>query len=415
MKIAIIGSGIAGLTSAYLLNRSHDITVFEAGDWIGGHTHTVDVQVAGQSYAVDTGFIVFNDWTYPNFIRLLGQLGVGFKATEMSFSVSDPVSGVEYNGHSLNSLFAQRRNLLSPKFWGMVRDILRFNREALNDLNLQRIASDMTLGDYLKANGYSERFTQHYIVPMGAAIWSMSLNDMLGFPLQFFVRFFKNHGLLSVSDRPQWCVVEGGSSSYVAPLTESFKQHIRLNCAVSRVGRDADGVTVHSAAGTERFDKVIFPCHSDQALALLAEPTRIEKEILGALPYADNDVVLHTDTRLLPKRPLAWASWNYRLGGPADQPAAVTYDMNILQGIESDTTFCVSLNQTAAIDPSKILARYTYAHPQYSLAGMAAQARWEELLGANHSYFCGAYWANGFHEDGVVSALRVAREFGEAL
>lgn len=415
MKIAIIGSGIAGLTSAYLLNRSHDISVFEAGDWIGGHTHTVDVQVAGQRYAVDTGFIVFNDWTYPNFIRLLSQLGVGFKATEMSFSVSDPVSGVEYNGHNLNSLFAQRRNLLSPKFWGMVRDILRFNREALNDLNQQRIASDMTLGDYLKANGYSERFIQHYIVPMGAAIWSMSLNDMLGFPLQFFVRFFKNHGLLSVSDRPQWCVVEGGSSSYVAPLTESFKQHIRLNCAVTRVERDADGVTVHSAAGTERFDKVIFACHSDQALALLAEPTRIEKEILGALPYADNDVVLHTDTRLLPKRPLAWASWNYRLGGPVNQPAAVTYDMNILQGIQSDTTFCVSLNQTAAIDPSKILARYTYAHPQYSLAGMAAQARWEELLGANHSYFCGAYWANGFHEDGVVSALRVAREFGEAL
>jgi uncharacterized protein len=415
MKIAIIGSGIAGLTSAYLLNRSHDISVFEAGDWIGGHTHTVDVQVDGQGYAVDTGFIVFNDWTYPNFIRLLSQLGVGFKATEMSFSVNDPVSGVEYNGHSLNSLFAQRRNLLSPKFWGMVRDILRFNREALNDLNQQRIASDMTLGDYLKANGYSERFIQHYIVPMGAAIWSMSLNDMLGFPLQFFVRFFKNHGLLSVSDRPQWCVVEGGSSSYVAPLTESFKQHIRLNCAVTRVERDADGVTVHSAAGNERFDKVIFACHSDQALALLAEPTRIEKEILGALPYADNDVVLHTDTRLLPQRPLAWASWNYRLGGPVDQPAAVTYDMNILQGIQSDTTFCVSLNQTDAIDPSKILARYTYAHPQYSLAGMAAQARWEELLGANHSYFCGAYWANGFHEDGVVSALRVAREFGEAL
>ena len=415
MKIAIIGSGIAGLTSAYLLNRSHDISVFEAGDWIGGHTHTVDVQVDGQRYAVDTGFIVFNDWTYPNFIRLLGKLGVGFKATEMSFSVSDPVSGVEYNGHNLNTLFAQRRNLISPKFIGMVRDILRFNREALNDLNLQRIASTMTLGDYLKANGYSERFIQHYIVPMGAAIWSMSLNDMLGFPLQFFVSFFKNHGLLSVSDRPQWCVVEGGSSSYVAPLTESFKQHIRLNCPVTRVERDADGVTLHSAAGTERFDKVIFACHSDQALALLAEPTRVEKEILGALPYADNDVVLHTDTRLLPKRPLAWASWNYRLGGPVDQPAAVTYDMNILQGIVSDTTFCVSLNQTAAIDPSKILARYTYAHPQYSLAGMAAQARWEELLGANHSYFCGAYWANGFHEDGVVSALRVAREFGEAL
>ena len=415
MKIAIIGSGIAGLTSAYLLNRRQDITVFEASDWIGGHTHTVDVEVKGQRYAVDTGFIVFNDWTYPNFIRLLSQLGVGFKDTEMSFSVSDPLSGVEYNGHNLNTLFAQRRNLVSPKFIGMVRDILRFNREALQDLNNQRIDADMTLGDYLKANGYSERFIQHYIVPMGAAIWSMSLNDMLGFPLQFFVRFFKNHGLLSVSDRPQWCVIEGGSSSYVAPLTESFKQHIRLNCAVTRVERDGDGVTVHSAAGSERFDKVVFACHSDQALALLAAPTSTEQAILGALPYANNDVVLHTDTRLLPKRPLDWASWNYRLGGPVDQTAAVTYDMNILQGIQNDTTFCVSLNQTAAIDPSKILARYTYAHPQYSLAGMAAQARWEELLGANHSYFCGAYWANGFHEDGVVSALRVAREFGEAL
>ena len=415
MRIAIIGSGIAGLTCAYLLNRKHAITVFEAGDWIGGHTHTVDVEVAGKSYAVDTGFIVFNDWTYPNFIRLLGQLGVGFKDTEMSFSVSDPLSDVEYNGHNLNTLFAQRRNLFSAKFIGMVRDILRFNREALNDLNQQRIASDMTLGDYLKANAYSERFIQHYIVPMGAAIWSMSLNDMLGFPLQFFVRFFKNHGLLSVSDRPQWCVVEGGSSSYVAPLTESFRERIRLNCPVTRVERDADGVTVHSSAGSERFDKVIFACHSDQALALLAQPTGTEQDILGALPYADNDVVLHTDTRLLPNRKLAWASWNYRLGGPTDQPAAVTYNMNILQGIQSDTTFCVSLNQTAAIDPNKILARYTYAHPQYSLAGMAAQARWEELLGANHSYFCGAYWANGFHEDGVVSALRVAREFGEAL
>jgi predicted NAD/FAD-binding protein len=415
MKIAIIGSGIAGLTSAYLLNRRHEITVFEASDWIGGHTHTVDVEVNGQRYAVDTGFIVFNDWTYPNFIRLLSQLGVGFKDTEMSFSVSDPLTGVEYNGHSLNTLFAQRRNLFSPKFIGMVRDILRFNREALLDLNNQRIAADMTLGDYLKANAYSERFIQHYIVPMGAAIWSMSLADMLGFPLQFFVRFFKNHGLLSVSDRPQWCVIEGGSSSYIAPLTESFREKIRLNCPVTRVERDADGVIVHSNAGIERFDKVVFACHSDQALGLLAQPSETEQSILGALPYADNDVVLHTDTRLLPKRPMAWASWNYRLGGPVDQPAAVTYDMNILQGIQSDSTFCVSLNQTAAIDPNKTLARFTYAHPQYSLDGMAAQARWQELLGANHSYFCGAYWASGFHEDGVVSALRVAREFGESL
>ena len=415
MKIAIVGSGIAGLTCAYLLQRQHQITLFEASDWVGGHTHTVDVEVQGQSFAIDTGFIVFNDWTYPNFIRLLDQLGVASQPTEMSFSVHDPASGAEYNGNNLNSLFAQRSNLLRPAFWGMLRDILRFNREAQFDLAEQRIAADLTLGQYLQQRGYGQRFIDHYIVPMGAAIWSMSLADMLQFPLQFFVRFFKNHGLLSVSDRPQWRVISGGSRSYVAPLSAGFAEHIRLNCPVQRVERDAEGVTLHSAAGVERFDKVVFACHSDQALQLLAEPSATEQQILGSLPYADNDVVLHTDTRLLPKRPLAWASWNYRLGGPTSQPAALTYNMNILQGLQSDTTFCVSLNQTAAIDPSKILARYTYAHPQYSLAGVAAQARWEELLGANHSYFCGAYWANGFHEDGVVSGLRVARAFGEAL
>ncbi|WLI07486.1 FAD-dependent oxidoreductase [Pseudomonas sp. FP597] len=415
MKIAIIGSGIAGLTSAYLLDRQHDITLFEAGDRIGGHTHTVNVTVEGKSYAVDTGFIVFNDWTYPNFIRLLGQIGVRFKPTEMSFSVCDESTRFEYNGNNLNSLFAQRRNILSPGFWGMLRDILRFNREAPRDLQEQRINAEMTLGDYLAVGGYGERFVRHYIVPMGAAIWSMSLADMLGFPLQFFVRFFKNHGLLSVNNRPQWCVIEGGSSRYIEPLTRSFRQHIRLNCPVHRVERNADGVIIHSAAGTEAFDKVVFACHSDQALALLVDPSQAEQEILGALPYADNDVVLHTDTRLLPDRKLAWASWNYRLGSHTQTQAAVTYDMNILQGIDSATTFCVSLNQTAMINPLKVLARYTYAHPQYSLAAVAAQSRWEELAGAQHTFYCGAYWANGFHEDGVVSALRVAQAFGEAL
>lgn len=371
--------------------------------------------MAGETHAVDTGFIVFNDWTYPNFIRLLGQIGVPFKPTEMSFSVCDAQSGLEYNGNNLNSLFAQRRNLLSPGFWGMLRDILRFNKEALRDLQQQRIAPDTTLGDYLRDQGYGERFIQHYIVPMGAAIWSMSLVEMRGFPLQFFVRFFKNHGLLSVSNRPQWCVIEGGSSRYIEPLSATFRERIRLNCPVSRVERDLSGVLIHSAAGSERFDKVVFACHSDQALSLLAAPSDAEREILGALPYADNDVVLHTDTRLLPQRKLAWASWNYRLDGSSDTQAAVTYDMNILQGLQSSTTFCVSLNQSAAIDPSKVLARYTYAHPQYSLDAVAAQGRWQELQGAQHSFYCGAYWANGFHEDGVVSALRVAQAFGEQL
>ena len=415
MKIAIIGSGIAGLTCAHLLNRRHDVTVFEAGDWVGGHTHTVQVSVEGRQYDVDTGFIVFNDWTYPNFIRLLGQLGVSFKPTEMSFSVNDPDSGLEYNGNNLNSLFAQRRNLLSPGFWGMLRDILRFNKQAQRDLIELRIDADMTLDDYLKAGGYGERFILHYIVPMGAAIWSMPMAEMLNFPLQFFVRFFKNHGLLSVSDRPQWQVVEGGSSAYIAPLTAAFKDRIRLNCPVKRVDRDEHGVVIHSPAGIEHFDKVVFACHSDQALQMLASPSEAERAILGALPYADNEVVLHTDTQLLPTRKLAWASWNYRLSGAGHTHAAVTYDMNILQGIESDTTFCVSLNQSAGINPDKVLARFTYAHPQFSLGAVAAQNRWAELDGVRHTHYCGAYWANGFHEDGVVSALRVAAAFGETL
>ncbi|MEB0205476.1 NAD(P)/FAD-dependent oxidoreductase [Pseudomonas sp. CCC3.1] len=415
MKIAIIGSGISGLTCGYLLHKEHDIHVFEASDWVGGHTHTVNVTVKGQRYAIDTGFIVFNDWTYPNFIQLMTQLGVRSKATEMSFSVRDASHNLEYNGNTLNSLFAQRSNLLSPRFWGMLRDILRFNREAIRDLQEQRIASDTRLGDYLQQRGYGTRFIEHYIVPMGAAIWSMSLADMLDFPLQFFVRFFKNHGLLSVSNRPQWRVIEGGSSAYVQPLSAGFADKIRLNCPVTSVERNHHGALVRSAAGSEHFDKVIFACHSDQALQLLANPSAAEQHILGALPYAENDVVLHTDTRLLPDRTLAWASWNYRLGDAGHQRAAVTYDMNILQGIQSETTFCVSLNQTANIDPRKVLASYTYAHPQYSLEAVAAQARWQELHGAQHSYFCGAYWANGFHEDGVVSALRVAKAFGQQL
>jgi len=413
MRIAIIGSGIAGLTCAHLLSRRHEVTVFESADRIGGHTHTFDVQWQGRHYAVDTGFIVFNDWTYPHFIRLLNQLKVASRPTQMSFSVHDPRSGFEYNGHDLDSLFAQRRNLVSPRFWGMLRDILRFNRQAVADLDNQRIAADMTLGDYLRARGYGQRFIDHYVVPMGSAIWSMSPAGMLGFPLQFFVRFCRNHGLLSVSRRPQWRVIEGGSRSYLEPLCRPFVGRIRRNCAVRRVERDDGGVTLFSAAEPERFDKVVFACHSDQALALLAAPSKDEHAVLGAITYASNEVVLHTDTRLLPQRRKAWASWNYRLGGPAQAPAALTYNMNILQGLDAPVTFCVSLNQTALIDPAQIIARFDYAHPQYSLAALAAQARQDELQGRQHSFFCGAYWGNGFHEDGVVSALNVAGHFGE--
>jgi len=415
MRIAIIGSGIAGLTCAHLLSRKHEVTVFEAAEWIGGHTHTVDVAWRGEHYAIDTGFIVFNDWTYPNFIRLLDQLKVASRPTEMSFSVHDPLTGLEYNGHDLNTLFAQRRNLVSPGFWGMLRDILRFNRQALADLDEQRIDASITLGSYLQAQGYGQRFIEHYIVPMGAAIWSMSPADMLDFPLQFFVRFCRNHGLLSVNHRPQWRVIEGGSRSYIAPLCQPFAQRIRLNCKVHRVSRDEGGVTLTSAAGPERFDSVVFACHSDQALALLEAPSPQERAVLGAIRYADNDVVLHTDSRLLPRRRRAWASWNYRLGGSDQAPAAVTYNMNILQGIQASETFCVSLNQTALVDPAKIIARFQYDHPQYSLAASAAQADHAQLQGQQLSYYCGAYWGNGFHEDGVVSALKVAEHFGETL
>lgn len=415
MRIAIIGSGIAGLTCAHLLSRRHAITLFEAADRVGGHTHTVDVHWRGQHYAVDTGFIVFNDWTYPHFIRLLEHLGVASRMTEMSFSVHDPRTGFEYNGHDLNSLFAQRRNLLSPGFWGMLRDVLRFNRQALADLDQQRIDGATTLGNYLRDNRYGQRFIDHYIVPMGSAIWSMSRADMLHFPLQFFVRFCRNHGLLSVNQRPQWRVIEGGSRSYLAPLCRPFAEHIRLNCPVQRVSRDDEGVTVAWAGASERFDKVVFACHSDQALALLSNPSEQEQAILGAIRYASNDVVLHTDTRLLPRRRRAWASWNYRLDSSQQAPAALTYDMNILQGLEAPVTFCVSLNQTVLVDPAQIIARFEYAHPQYSLAAVAAQARQGELQGPLHSYYCGAYWANGFHEDGVLSALNVARHFGEQL
>ena len=415
MRIAIIGSGIAGLTCAHLLSRRHTITLFEAADRVGGHTHTVDVHWRGQHYAVDTGFIVFNDWTYPHFIRLLEHLGVASRVTEMSFSVHDPRTGFEYNGHDLRSLFAQRRNLLSPGFWGMLRDVLRFNRQALADLDQQRIDGATTLGQYVRDNRYGQRFIDHYLVPMGSAIWSMSRADMLNFPLQFFVRFCRNHGLLSVNQRPQWRVIEGGSRSYLAPLCRPFAEGIRLNCPVQRVSRDDEGVTVAWGGASERFDKVVFACHSDQALALLGNPSAQEQAILGAIRYASNDVVLHTDTRLLPRRRRAWASWNYRLGGSEQAPAALTYDMNILQGIEAPVTFCVSLNQTVLVDPAQIIARFEYAHPQYSLAALAAQARQGELQGPLHSYYCGAYWANGFHEDGVLSALNVARHFGEQL
>jgi hypothetical protein len=416
VNIAIVGSGISGLTCAHLLKDHRQVTLFEQNDSLGGHTATRDVVVEGRHYAIDTGFIVFNDRTYPRFEKLLDRIGMPRQNTEMSFSVKNLASGLEYNGHTLNTLFAQRRNLLNPRFYQFLGEIVRFNRRCkalLRDV----IPDHLTVGKFLQAEGFSERFARNYLLPMGAAIWSTSLDEFLHFPLDFFLRFFANHGLLNLVDRPQWYVIPGGSRSYIAPLLAGIPpERIRLNADIARVRRNADGVTLETSDGrSEHFDQVILACHSDQALALLAEPTETERSILGAIPYQMNDVVLHTDGSLMPKRRLAWASWNYLLTGAADEttrPASVTYCMNILQGIQSDTPFLVTLNPVQAIDESKVLGRFRYAHPSYTMAGMAARQRRDEICGVDRVHFCGAYWYNGFHEDGVHSAIDVCYRFG---
>jgi len=412
MKIAIIGSGIAGNVAAYHLSREHDITVFEAGDHAGGHTHTHAIEQDGQPYHVDTGFIVFNDWTYPNFIALLDELGVPSQESAMSFSVRAEDSGIEYNGTSLNTLFAQRRNLLRPSFLRMIRDILRFNREA--PALLASTGDDITLGDYLTAQRYSRAFIEHYIIPMGAAIWSTDAENMQRFPARYFVRFFHNHGMLSVDQRPQWRVIQGGSARYVEKLTAPFRERIRLRAPVEWIRR-LPGQVLVKARGleTERYDQVFLACHSDQALALLADASASEREVLGAIPYQENEAVLHTDTRLLPRRKLAWAAWNYHVLPQARQRVALTYNMNILQGLNAPTPLLVTLNHSAAIDPAKIIKRVSYQHPLYTRAGVAAQARQAEINGPLNTYFCGAYWRFGFHEDGVVSALNALEHFRE--
>ena len=417
MKIAIIGSGISGLTAAHTLADDHDITLFEAGQKLGGHTATIDVTHKGRDYAIDTGFIVFNDWTYPEFIKLMDELGVESQPTQMSFAVSDRVTGIEYAGSSLNTLFAQRRNLVSPRFLSMTKDILRFNGQVEKHLQEDPGCNAMSLGDYLDKYRYTQSFRDLYLVPMGAAIWSSNTEMMLSFPLQFFVRFFRNHGLLNIKNRPQWRVIKGGSRSYIAPLSEKFKNNIELGNPVKQVTRfqDNDGspvVRVESERFTAEYDQVIFACHSDQALAMLADADGNEQSILSAIPYTKNEVVLHTDISLLPENRRCWSSWNVALTSKdhhIERPT-LTYDMNILQSIQSDETFCVTLNQSGDIDPSMILGEYEYDHPVFSEAGVKAQDRWQEINGVKSTWFCGAYWRNGFHEDGVWSALRVARQ-----
>lgn len=410
MKVAVVGAGIAGLTTAAGLADRHELTVFEAADWIGGHTNTVDVEEDGRIVAVDTGFIVFNDWTYPNFIALLRKLGVAWQASNMSFSLQCEKTGLEYNGTSLNSLFAQRRNILRPSFLHMIWEILRFNREAPRFLAAQDEAT--TLGAWLESRGFGGAFVEHYVVPMGRAIWSADEEAMLGFPARFFIDFFHRHGFLSVDNRPQWQAVTGGSREYVRKLVSPFASRIRVATPVASVRRLPQGVALRTIAGeTLQFDAVVFACHSDQALAMLEDPSDAEREILGAFPYAPNEAVLHTDESLLPRRPLARAAWNYHLRRDPGRGVALTYDMNVLQSLATRRRYLVSLNMTDAIDERCVLRTFSYSHPVYTPGAVAAQKRHAEISGPRRSFYCGAYWRYGFHEDGVVSGLRVLEQF----
>jgi predicted NAD/FAD-binding protein len=414
MRIAVVGAGVSGLVAAHLLHPEHEVTVFEAGGYAGGHTNTIAVEAANPTQpplAVDTGFIVFNDRNYPNFERLLGRLGVTSQPSQMSFGVGDETGDFEYASTSPNGLYAKRAHLASPRFHRMVLDVRRFQR-AGRDLLVSD--DDPSLASWLEEQRFSRDFIDRLIVPQAAAVWSAAPAQMWTFPARFLVQFFDNHGMLDLRGRPRWRVVTGGSARYVEALTRPFADRIRLHTPVQRVRRDDDGValTVRGAAEPERFDHLVLATHADQALTILgADATALERDLLGAFPYQPNEAVLHTDASLLPRRRRAWASWNYHLTGSSTGRPTVTYHMNRLQSLRDERQWCVTLNRTEAIDPASIVRTIQYAHPVYTQRGARAQARVGEIS-TGRTHFCGAYWGWGFHEDGVVSALRVARELG---
>jgi predicted NAD/FAD-binding protein len=414
MKIAIVGAGISGLVVAHLLQHEHEITVFEAGDYAGGHTNTIRVDTPDQTHHVDTGFIVFNDRNYPNFERLIAHLGVAAQPSTMTFSVSDGIGDFEYSGGSPNGLFAKRAHLLTPWFHRMVADLARFNRAARGLLNHR--GEGPALGQWLEQQHFSRPFIERVMVPQASAVWSADPHQLWAFPARFLAEFFDNHGMLSFRDRPRWQTIRGGSARYVEALTRPFGDRLRLRTPVETVTRHPDHVIVTRRGGAgQRFDEVVLATHSDQARALLSDATDREREILGAIPYQVNEAVLHTDVRMLPRRRRAWASWNYHL---LEEPVArttVTYHMNRLQSLEAEREFCVTLNRTEEIDPEQVIRTIPYAHPVYTTAGVSAQRRFAEISARNRTHFCGAYWGWGFHEDGVVSALRVAERFGATL
>jgi predicted NAD/FAD-binding protein len=410
MRIAIVGAGVSGLTVAYLLHNGHDITVFEAGRHAGGHAHTVRIDTADETHQLDTGFLVFNDRNYPNFERLMRRLGVASQPSEMSFSVSDLRGRFEYSSRTLNGLFANRRHVFSGPFYRMIAEVPRFQRAARELLN--RNDENLSLREWLANERFSGDFVERLIVPQAAAVWSLDPDQLWSFPAVFLARFFENHGMLGLLGRPKWRTISGGSARYVDALTAGFRDRLRLGSPVDAVTRAGDHVEVKARGmEAERFDHVVIATHADQSLAMLTDATRPEREILGAIPFQHNEVVLHTDRRLLPRRPRAWASWNYHVLERPRARATVTYHLNRLQAFESRDQFCVTLNLTDRIDPSRVLRRIDCEHPVYTRAGVAAQRRISEIS-ADRTHFCGAYWGWGFHEDGVNSALRVARSLG---
>jgi predicted NAD/FAD-binding protein len=415
MRIGIIGAGISGITCAHLLRKQHDIEILEAADYVGGHTNTIDVERSGGHWAVDTGFIVFNKQNYPNFIKLIESYGVAFQPGPMSFSVKCERTGLEYGFSSLNALFAQRRNLFSASFWRMLMDIRRFQKEYDRLLEDSRDEA-RTLAEYLKEAGYSPRFADHFLIPFGAAIWSADPDTFGTHPIRQFVQFFKNHGFLDPKTLLQWYVISGGSREYVKKVIKPFEDRIRLNTRVKRVRRTPDAIRVFMEDGSERtFDRVIFCNHSNEALESLENPTPDEERILGALPYQVNDIVLHTDARVLPQRRQTWASWNYCIPRQPHGRVTVTYDMNILQTLHAPCEFLVSLNPTDDIPADSIVERHVCYHPVYTSAGVEAREQHAVINGTDRLHYAGAYWGYGFHEDGVRSALAACEPFGVSL
>jgi len=430
MKIAVVGSGISGLLAANLLSSQHEVHLLEAGNYPGGHTNTIDVPMDGGTYSVDTGFMVFNQRTYPNFCRMLDRLAVRSQESDMSFSVRCDKTGLEYEGSSLNGVFAQRSNLFRPRFWRMLSDILRFNKEATAWLeNLPESGaeshsiSQLTLGNFTKNHGYSQAFVEQYLIPMGAAIWSAPPQQMLAFPARFILNFYRNHGLLQILDRPIWRTIPGGAKNYVKQLLKPLEDRVRLQSPVTKIARTGDQVLITTEEQSpELFDAVVLACHADQSLNMLADPSEEEREILTAFPYQKNVVKVHDDTQILPKTKRAWASWNYLVPREAAKQSAaknaevvVTYDLSRLQKVSSPRPILATLNDVGMVNPSKTFRTIVYHHPLFGVDSILAQGRHGQISGRRQTYYCGAYWGAGFHEDGVNSALAVAKQLGITL